>query len=122
MSNEEIKQEMKSFSELLEHKQERWPILNDDNEDEFYNAIDDEKRKIHKVAIECLNKILTPELKVFVKNLTFNTLGYPDEPIFYQAFGEYPEEEDKVSIEELNQKGINIEKLENYINSPNFEF
>ena len=71
----------------------------------FYEKHIVEREKLHYLAMECINKILPLELKIFVKNLCANTLGYPDEPIFYKAFGDNPKVGDRISKTELEQKG-----------------
>lgn len=112
MTGEEIIEEMNKYTQIIQDEKSKAfdRMCNQEPPD----VIDEAKDNIHKAAIECLNKILTPELKVFVRNLCYNTLGYPEEPIFYKAFGDYPEEGDKVSLEELKEKGVDISKLEGY--------
>ncbi len=124
MTNQEIIEEMNKYTETLEQQKNEflygnWAENVSDEEfaDKLIDELDKAKQKIHKTAMECLDKILTSELKVFVRNLCFNQLGYPDEPIFYKMFGEYPQIGDKVSEEELKERGINIEQIKNqYLN------
>ena len=113
MKDEEIKAEMAKYTEALEQKFKGFDY-NDDEEkkEEFFRQA---KENAHKVAIECLNKILTPELKVFIKNLCLDRLDYPDEPVFYKVFGEYPNEEDFVSYEDIDKLGINTNYFINEI-------
>ena len=103
MNDEEIKAEMEKYTEALKAKFNGFDYNDDeDKKEEFFQQA---KENAHKVAIDCLNKILTPELKIFIKNLCLDRLDYPDEPIFYKVFGDYPSEGDFVSYED-------IEKLE----------
>ena len=106
MNAEEIMQE---YTNTLKKKYQNYENfdLSDENEKEWFRHLDEEKEKIHSVAIASLSKILTPELKVFVRNLCYNKLGYPDEPVFYEVFGDYPEVGDRVEVAELEKKGIN---------------
>ena len=106
MNAEEIMQE---YTNTLKKKYQNYENfdLSDENEKEWFRHLDEEKEKIHSVAITSLSKILTPELKVFVRNLCYNKLGYPDEPVFYEVFGDYPEVGDRVEVAELEKKGIN---------------
>ena len=106
MNAEEIMQE---YTNTLKKKYQNYENfdLSDENEKEWFRHLDEEKEKIHSVAIAFLSKILTPELKVFVRNLCYNKLGYPDEPVFYEVFGDYPEVGDRVEVAELEKKGIN---------------
>ena len=106
--------EMEKYTIAL--KTEKDPSLFDENKYEYYgDFLDDAKEKAHKIAIECLNKILTPELKVFIRNLCLNKLGYPDEPLFYRIFGDYPKIGDRVSEEELAEKGISIHDYDEHV-------
>ena len=107
MKDEEIKAEMAKYTEALNQGKynlfKQFDVEKDGVPPEaFFGA----KENAHKIAMECLNKILTPELKVFVKNLCFDRLAYPDDPIFYKAFGEYPKIGDKISVAELENLGI----------------
>ncbi len=105
MKDEEIKAEMEKYTEALKQKFKGFDYDPDDEEKkaEFFRQT---KENAHKVAIECLNKILTPELKIFIKNLCLDRLDYPDEPIFYKVFGEYPNEGDFISYEEIEKLQI----------------
>ena len=105
MKDEEIKAEMEKYTEALKQKFKGFDYDPDDEEkkEEFFRQA---KENAHKVAIECLNKILTPELKIFIKNLCLDRLDYPDEPIFYKVFGEYPNEGDYISYEEIEKLQI----------------
>ncbi|MBO4319695.1 MAG: hypothetical protein J5857_04425 [Treponema sp.] len=71
--------------------------------------------------MECINKLLSPELKVFLRNLCSNKLGYPDEVIFYKAFGDNPEVGKSVSKSELEQKGIDVTEFEKMLDYWNWE-
>jgi len=114
MKDEEMIKEMEKYTIAL--KTEKDPSLFDENKYEYYgDFLDDAKEKAHKIAIECLNKILTPELKVFIRNLCLNKLGYPDEPLFYRIFGDYPKIGDRVSEEELAEKGISIHDYDEHV-------
>lgn len=117
MTGEEVIEEMNKYTEILEQSRKEFlygtDFSDDETADRMLNALDESKHNIHKAAIECLNKILTPELKVFVRNLCFNQLGFPDEPIFYKMFGEYPQVGDRVSEKKLEEQGINPEKIKN---------
>ena len=105
MKDEEIKAEMEKYTEALKQKFKGFDYNEDEEKkEEFFRQA---KENAHKVAIDCLNKILTPELKVFIKNLCLYRLDYPDEPVFYKVFGEYPTEGDFVSYEEIEKQGIN---------------
>ena len=85
---------------------------NPNDGEKFYQARRSAKERNHLIALEVLNEILTPELKVFIRNLCNNTLDYPDEPIFYKMFGNNPKECDKVLIDDLIEQGVDIEKIE----------
>ena len=67
MKDEEIKAEMEKYTEALKQKFKGFDYDPDDEEKkaEFFRQA---KENAHKVAIECLNKILTPELKIFIIN------------------------------------------------------
>ena len=64
MKDEEIKAEMEKYTEALKQKFKGFDYDPEDEEkkEEFFRQA---KENAHKVAIECLNKILTPELKIF---------------------------------------------------------
>ena len=112
--------EMEKYTDAL--KNEKDPTLFDEKKYEYYgDFLDDAKEKAHKVAIECLDKVLTPELKVFVRNLCLNKLGYPDEPTFYRIFGDYPKTGDRVSEEELAEKGISFHDYDEHVDHWNLE-
>lgn len=110
MKDEEIKKIMQEYTDALKREKGEAHLKSDDAEDVEEARLENfvaAKDKVHKIAMQCLDKILTPELKVFVKNLCLDRLHYPDDPIFYKAFGEYPEIGDKISVEELESIGIN---------------
>ena len=120
MSTDEITAEMNKYTIALQ-KEKDLAIANKVNEETGEidpSVFEAAKKNAHKVAIECLNKILTPELKVFIKNLCFNKLGYPDEPVFYKVFGEYPKVGDKVNAASINEK--DLQSFTNYIDDPWF--
>ena len=48
--------------------------------------------------------MLPPELKIFIRNLCANQLGYPDEVIFYKLFGNTPEIGKCVTKEDFEKK------------------
>lgn len=122
MNDEEINAEMKKYTDALEKlKYEAWDegckkcdeiAAGDmDKYDEIYNEtvqkyFEQAKEKCHNIAMECLNKILTPELKVFIKNLCLDRLNYPDDPVFYKLFGDYPQIGDRVSSDEVKAEGF----------------
>ncbi len=87
----------------------------------FYEKHIEEREKLHATAMECINKLLSPELKVFLRNLCSNKLGYPDEVIFYKAFGDNPEVGKSVSKSELEQKGIDVTEFEKMLDYWNWE-
>ena len=114
MKDEEMIKEMKKYTDAL--KTEKDPSLFDENKYEYYgDFLDEAREKAHKVAIECLDKVLTPELKVFIRNLCLNKLGYPDEPLFYKIFGDYPKNGDRVSEEDLAEKGISLHDYNEHV-------
>ena len=120
MTDERIKIEMGKYTKAL--KEEKDVCLFDEKKYEYVSDFFNEaKEKAHKLAIECLDKILTPELKVFIRNLCLNKLGYPDEPIFYKIFGDYPKNGDRVSEESLTEKGISLHDYYEHENIWNFE-
>lgn len=107
---------VKKYKDELAAKPKRY----NDIEDEwgsyfFYEKHIEVREKLHACAMECINKILPPELKVFLRNLCSNKLGYPDEVIFYKAFGDEPEVGQSVTKSELEQKGIDINEFEKMI-------
>lgn len=113
MKDNEIMEEMNKYAEILKReKEEAFGMIPEDDDEPL--PIDIAKENVHKAAIECLDKILSPELKVFIKNLCFNKLGYPDEPIFYKIFGEYPKVGDKVSEDDLIKRGIDEKMIYEY--------
>ena len=81
----------------------------------FYEKHIEVREKLHECAMECINKILPPELKIFLRNLCSNKLGYPDEVIFYKAFGDEPEVGQSVTKLALEQKGIDVNEFEKMI-------
>ena len=105
MKDEEIKAEMEKYTEALKQKFKGFDYDPDDEEKkaEYFRQAKD---NAHKVAIECLNKILTPELKIFIKNLCLDRLDYPDEPVFYKVFGDYPKEGDFISFADIEKLQI----------------
>ena len=74
--------------------------------------IDSERKRIHEQAMKGIDEILSPELKVFIRNFCYNKLWYPDEPIFYEAFGDFPKKGYKVSKERLIQNGVDLKEFE----------
>jgi hypothetical protein len=110
MNDEEIVAEMAKYTEALKKEKENADKLacETEDEDKMYDYYKQAKEKVHNIAMECLNKILTPELKVFVKNLCLDRLQYPDDPLFYEMFGDYPEVGDKISDDEIKKKNIDI--------------
>ena len=111
--SDEISLKMQEYTKILKREKELAleKIFCEDSDDPI-PITDGAKDNVHKAAMECLDKILTPELKVFVKNLCFNRLSYPDEPIFYRMFGDYPEVGDKVSKSELVEKGVDLQEID----------
>lgn len=83
--------------------------------DFFYEKHIVERENMHTIAMECINKLLPPELKIFLRNLCDNKLGYPDEIIFYKAFGDNPEIGKSVSKLELEQNGIDTTEFDKMI-------
>lgn len=117
-----IDQIAKKYKEELKRKTDFYEvIMNEWGVDFFYEKHIEVREDLHAKAMECINKILPPELKIFLKNLCSNKLGYPDEPIFYKAFGDNPEVGQSVSKEELEQKGIDIKEFEEMLNYWAFE-
>ena len=122
MNDEEIKAEMQKYTDALaklkyEAYNEAWKKIEEESagDNEKVNAIFHEimhsyfgraKEQCHNIAMECLNKILTSELKVFIKNLCLDRLHYPDDPAFYKMFGEYPKVGDKIKTEEAYALGF----------------
>ena len=120
MTDEKMTIEMEKYTKAL--KEEKDLSLFDEKKYEYCGEfLDEAKEKAHKIAIECLDNILTPELKVFIRNLCLNKLGYPDEPIFYKIFGDYPKNGDRVSEESLAEKGISLEDYYEHENIWYFE-
>lgn len=109
-------EELEKYDDILQTKYQSFipsdPENDDKYSDELFNYLNSDKERIHSAAMDCLSKILSPALKVFVRNLCYNKLGYPDEPIFYDMFGNYPEVGDKVSIEEIREKGLDIKTID----------
>ena len=70
----------------------------------FYEKHIVEREKLHLDAISCINEMLPPELKIFIRNLCANQLGYPDEVIFYKLFGNTPEIGKCVTKEDFEKK------------------
>lgn len=104
MNDEEIKIEMEKYTTALKQgKMECFEKWDGEDESVLEDMLAQAKEEAHKIAIECLNKILTPELKIFIKNLSLDRLQYPDEPIFYKVFGNYPEVEDKISFNDIKK-------------------
>ena len=116
MMNEDIKAEMEKYTEALEkEKYDALKKITESDEDTFERReffFKPAREKVHSIAMGCLDKILTPELKVFVQNLSLDRLGFPDDPLFYKIFGNYPQVGDKVSEEEIKAQGIDLWKFE----------
>ena len=113
MNNEEI---TKEYTAELNKKYDNYMSIFDEwGSNFFYEKHIIEREKLHIKAIDCINKILPPELKIFIRNLCANRVGYPDEIVFYKAFGNSPEAWTKVSKEELQKKGIDITEFEGLI-------
>lgn len=113
MSKDEI---IKNYIDKLEKKSSTYTeILDDWGTSFFYEKHIVEREKIHTAAMECINKLLPSELKIFLRKLCDNKLGYPDEVIFYKAFGDNPEIGQFISKKELEQKGIDIKQFEELI-------
>lgn len=113
MSNEEI---MNQYTEALMCKFKNRPQRTDfDSVNDFFIYLCEQKENAYSIAMDCLDKILSPELKVFVRNLCYNKLGYPDEPIFYKIFGKYPKVGDKVSVDDLVERGFDIKEIEEWV-------
>ena len=110
MNKDEI---LKEYKEELDAKADNYEgILYEWGNDFFYEKHIEVRGNLHATAMECINKILPPELKIFLKNLCSNKLGYPDELIFYKAFGDNPEIGQSVTKAELEQKGIDVTEFE----------
>ncbi len=110
MNKDEI---LKEYKDELRAKADNYKgIMNEWGESFFYEKHIEVRENLHATAMECINKILPPELKIFLKNLCSNKLGYPDEPIFYKAFGDNPEVGQSVTKTELEQKGIDVNEFE----------
>ena len=117
MKEEEIKALMNRYTEAISYNVLEG--IHSPEDDEKYEVSDDElaqekfvakkRDEAHKIAIEVLDKILTPELKVFIRNLCFNRLGYPDDPVFYKIFGDFPQVGDKISESALKKMGLNFD-------------
>ncbi len=104
---------IKNYKDELQKKTSNYMSIMDEwGTSFFYEKHIVEREKLHYLAMECINKILPLELKIFVRNLCANTLGYPDEPIFYKAFGDNPKVGDRISKTELEQKGIDTKEFE----------
>ena len=113
MNNEEI---LKEYRKELNGKYDDYMGIFDEWGTDFF----DEKHifvreKLHLMAMDCINKILPPELKIFVRNLCSNHLGYPDEVIFYKLFGNNPEIGKKVTKEDFEKNGVDSKKIEELI-------
>lgn len=105
----EYTEELKRKSEIYDNIQESWGSYF------FYEEHIKARDNLHKKAMECLNKVLTPELKIIFKNFCTNKLGYPDEVIFYKVFGDEPEIGKSISKTELEEKGIDINEFEKMV-------
>ncbi len=107
---------MSKYTEELKRKFEnRLDEKDFETASDFFKYLCDQKEKAYGIAMDCLDKILSPELKVFIRNLCYNKLGYPDEPLFYKMFGKYPEVGDKVSLDELTERGIDKGEAEKWV-------
>lgn len=110
MNTEEI---IKKYNDELKAKTDNYEgIMNEWGGYFFYEKHLEVRENLHKSAMECINNILSPELKIFLKNLCSNKLGYPDEVIFYKVFGDDPEIGQSVSRKELEEKGIDVKEFE----------
>ena len=117
MKDEEIKALMNKYTEAISY--DVLEGIHSPEDYEKYEVSDDEwaqekfvakkRDEAHKIAIEVLDKILTPELKVFIRNLSLNRLGYPDDPVFYKIFGDFPQVGDKVSETAIKKMGLNFD-------------
>ena len=104
------------YKEMLAKKNDNYEgIMNEWGTCFFYEKHIEVREKLHTKAMECINKLLSPELKIFLRNLCDNKLGYPDEVIFYKAFGDNPELGQSVTKKELEEKGIDIKEFDKYI-------
>ena len=113
MDKDEI---LKQYKDELNKKTERYDkIMNEWGEFFFYEKHLEAREKLHSNAMKCINKLLPPELKIFLRNLCANTLGYPDEIIFYKAFGNHPEIGRSVSEKELEKEEIDIAEFDKYL-------
>lgn len=113
MDKDEI---LKEYTDELSKKPDLYEgILNEWGTSFFYEKHIKVRDDLHRTAMTCLNKFLPPELKIFLKNLCSNQLGYPDEMIFYKVFGDDPEIGKSVSKAELEKKGIDINEFEKMI-------
>ncbi|MCR5763440.1 MAG: hypothetical protein K6G00_08685 [Treponema sp.] len=113
MNNEEI---LKEYRKELNGKYDDYMgIFNEWGTDFFDEKHLFVREKLHLMAMDCINKILLPELKIFVRNLCSNHLGYPDEVIFYKLFGNNPEIGKKITKEDFERNGIDSEKIEELI-------
>lgn len=113
MKDEEIKALMNKYTEAISYNTLEGIHSPEDDEEfkryenmEMADYVALKRKEAHKIAIEVLDKILTPELKVFVRNLCLDRMGYPDDPEFYRIVGDYPQVGDKISVEFLAKKGI----------------
>ncbi|MCR5621763.1 MAG: hypothetical protein K6G18_07885 [Treponema sp.] len=113
MKDEEIKALMNKYTEAISFNTLEGIHSPEDSEKfkryenmEMEDCVALKRKEAHKIAIEVLDLILTPELKVFVRNLCLDRLGYPDDPEFYRIVGDYPQVGDKISVESLAEKGI----------------
>lgn len=113
MDNDEI---IKNYKDALQKKNLKYMgIMEEWGTDFFYEKHIVERENMHTIAMECINKLLPPELKIFLRNLCDNKLGYPDEIIFYKAFGDNPEIGKSVSKLELEQNGIDTTEFDKMI-------
>ena len=113
MNNNDFSNE---YKEMLTKKIANYEeIMNEWGTCFFYEKHIKVREGLHTKAMECINKLLSPELKIFLRNLCDNKLGYPDEVIFYKAFGDNPELGRSVSKKELEEKGIDINEFDKYI-------
>ncbi len=119
MNTEEI---IKKYTDELEKKSSNYMgIMDEWGTSFFYEKHILEREKLNSTAMECINKLLPPELKIFLRKLCDNKLGWPDEVIFYKAFGDNPEVGKSVSKSELEQKGIDTVEFDKMIEIWNLE-